>query len=175
MNLVPTCDYESEDDDDDCETTAVEEITTENEVENLFKAFEEASIGGEVTDERISNFIASFDQSARDSTGGFSVRNNPRSSEQRFTESQPTIQSPQHQNIFEASFRIPQPLLTSSSRKFVNPLTHSHSSLFVSGLDFFMLQTGFRSPYDIFDRLLQLDQLRSEKQKGNVLMVRFFG
>jgi hypothetical protein len=121
MNLVPTCDYESEDEDEDCETLAIEEISTENEIESLFKAFEEASIGGEVTDERLSHFIASFDQSVRDSTGEFSVGNNPRSSGVRMTESQPTIPSPSHTNIFESSFRTPPPLLTSSSRRFLTP------------------------------------------------------
>lgn len=35
-----------------------------------------------------------------------------------------------------------------------------------------MMQTGFTSPEEIFERLLQLDQLRVEKAKGTVLAVR---
>lgn len=37
-----------------------------------------------------------------------------------------------------------------------------------------MMQTGFTTPDDIFERLLQLDQLKIEKAKGTVLAVNFF-
>jgi hypothetical protein len=165
MNLVPTGDYgsEEEEDEEDGDVATVEDVVTENDVDNLFKAFEDASLrggsGGDgVIDDRVSQFISSFDQDSlllRDSTDGVSVRNNPRTSLQSAAE--PSLLSPQSKReLLFSTYRKPQPLLTSSSR---------------SGLDFFMLQTGFRSPNDIFQRLLQLDQLKIEKQKGTVLMV----
>lgn len=168
MNLVPTGDYGSDEDEDEeeGETATVEDVFTESDVDNLFKAFEDASIhggsGGDgVIDERVSQFITSLDQDSvilRDSTDGVSVRNNPRTSLQSAME--PSLISPQSKReLLFSTFRKPQPLLTSSSR---------------NGLDFFMLQTGFKSPSDIFERLLQLDQLKIEKQKGTVLMVSFF-
>jgi hypothetical protein len=167
MNLVPTGDYESEEEEDeeDGDATVVEDVFTESDVDNLFKAFEDASLrggsagdgngNGNASNESVSQFMSSFD--IRDSTGGVSVRNNPRTSVHSVLE--PSLVSPlsKRELVFSA-FRQPQPLLTSSSR---------------SGLDFFMMQTGFRCPNDIFERLLQLDQLRAEKSKGNVLMVDF--
>lgn len=121
MNLIPTCEYESDDDEDDGEIIQIEEITTENEVENLFKAFEDASTHmNDILDERVSQFIASVDDSFRSSTGGASVRNNPRTS-LILTESQHdliVLNKPKPNLLFGSSFRKPQPLLTSNSKRF---------------------------------------------------------
>ena len=40
-----------------------------------------------------------------------------------------------------------------------------------SALDFFKVQTGFKTPQDIYDRLLCFDQLLAERAKGTVLQV----
>lgn len=116
MNLVPSCEYESDDEDEEGEILT-EEVSTESEVENLFKAFEEASIG-ELADERVSQFIASVDDSFRSSTGGASVRNNPRTSIMMESQHALPLPQPRPNLIFGSTYRRPQPLLTSSSKRY---------------------------------------------------------
>lgn len=162
VNLVPTGEYESEEEDEDGDAYPVEEIDTNSEVDNLFKALEEASHGVEITDERFSLFISTMDQdyssSMDDTACDASVDGNPRTSTvQRLSESAPYSRLPQENKklIFGSIYRKPRPLLSPSAR---------------SGVEFFMIQTGFRTPDDIFDRLMHFDQLMMERKKGTVLM-----
>lgn len=121
MNLVPTGDYESEEEDEEGDILQPEEIDTNLDVDNLFKALEDASQGVEITDERISQFISTMDQdysTSLDNDVACSVDGNPRTSTaQRITESLRSQSQEVKQLVFGSIYRKPRPLLSPSARR----------------------------------------------------------
>jgi len=164
VNLVPIGDYGTDDEDDDEEMSPRYKEGKEDMDVLIMQALERGSEGN-IIEGDLSAVIDSIDgASVDDEIASTSTPSPTVSSELNCAKQSPIEHSQSHpvspddkplQVFFGNAFRSPVPALSSSAKH---------------ALEFFKIQTGFKTPQDIFDRLLDFDQLRLERSKGNVLM-----
>lgn len=117
--MVPTGDYESEDEDEDGDIL-IEDLTVVTDVDNLCKVFDDVTNENDVMNERLSQLIQDYPLN-REYSCDISVVNNPRNSEiQRVTESSTLRYLQEKKTLLFDSFHTPYPLLSSESRRFLS-------------------------------------------------------